>query len=104
MRLLRDNILVRPLAKAQIGKIIMPDVVEDDWRRGEVLAVGPGLWDSGKRVPLDVEVGDIIIFMPMPGGGKFPSVTVDGEDLIIFNDRFVHGIEDGAMKETEDEN
>ena len=94
MRLLRDNILVRPLAKAQIGKIIMPSIVEDDWRRGEVLVVGPGSWEDGKRVPLDVKVGDIIVYAPMPSGREFPKIKENGEDLLIFNDRFVIGIEE----------
>ena len=93
--MLRDNILVKQMTKKQLGSIIMPEnSIEDDWLRGKVIAVGPGLLEKGKRVPTDCQVDDVVVIPQMPGGGRHPCVNIDGEEHIIFNDKFVWAIED----------
>ncbi|RME30121.1 co-chaperone GroES [Candidatus Parcubacteria bacterium] len=81
---LADRVLVRPLSDEELGTtsavgIIIPETVSRDKAdRGEVLAVGPGKRDEdGERVPLDVKVGDRVIFQ---WGDK---VEWEGEDYYI---------------------
>ncbi|GIW68687.1 MAG: 10 kDa chaperonin [Candidatus Parcubacteria bacterium] len=81
---LADRVLVRPLSDEELGStsaagIIIPETVSRDKAdRGEVLAVGPGKRDEdGERVPLDVKVGDRVIFQ---WGDK---VEWEGEDYYI---------------------
>ncbi|HCC04896.1 TPA: co-chaperone GroES [Patescibacteria group bacterium] len=70
LRPLGDKVLIRPLSDDEIGTrspsgIIIPETVNRDKAdRGEVVAVGPGRWDEDgeKRIPLDVTVGEIVIF------------------------------------------
>jgi chaperonin GroES len=70
IRPLGDKVLIRPLSDDELGTtspsgIIIPETVDRDKAdRGEVVAVGPGRWDDKgeKRLPLGVEVGDIVIF------------------------------------------
>lgn len=62
------------------GGVFLPESAQEKPQEGEVVAVGPGkITESGKREPMDVKVGDTIIY-PKFGGNEF---KVDGEDLII---------------------
>ena len=70
LRPLGDKVLIRPLSDDELGTtspsgIIIPETVDREKNdRGEVVAVGPGRWDEDgeKRMPLDVKVGDKVIF------------------------------------------
>ncbi len=70
LRPLGDKVLIRPLSDDELGVtspsgIIIPETVDRDKAdRGEVIAVGPGRWDEDgeKRIPIDVKVGDKVIF------------------------------------------
>lgn len=70
LRPLGDKVLIRPLSDDELGSrspsgIIIPETVNRDKAdRGEVVAVGPGRWDEDgeKRIPLDVTVGENVIF------------------------------------------
>jgi co-chaperonin GroES (HSP10) len=80
------NIIVKRLTKDQLGKIVMPDVVEDDWLRGKVISVGP-------KVEEDINDGDIVIFPPAPPHlGDYPVIGDDG--YIIISENMVLAIED----------
>jgi len=62
---LDDRVLIEPMSKEEKTKsgIILPDTAEEKPEQGRVIAVGPGRIDSqGKRVPMTVEVGDIVLF------------------------------------------
>ncbi len=62
------------------GGVILPDVAKKNPQEGVVVAVGPGrLMESGKREPMEVKVGDTIIY-PQFGGQE---LKIDGEELII---------------------
>ena len=80
------NIIVKQLSKDQLGKIVMPDVVQDVWLRGKVIRVGP-------KVEEDINEGDIVIFPPAPPHlGDYPTVGNDG--YIIISENMILALED----------
>jgi chaperonin GroES len=92
-RPLGDRVLVRRVEEEQKtkGGIIIPDSAKE----GEVIAVGPGARDdSGKIQPLDVSVGDRILFGKWSG----TEVKLDGEDLLIMKESDILGVLDAAAQ------
>ena len=90
-RPLHDRVLVRRVKEEEKtkGGIIIPDTAKEKPQEGEVIAVGPGARDeSGKVQPLDVKVGDRILFGKWSG----TEVKVDGEDLLIMKESDILGI------------
>ena len=84
-RPLGDRVLVRRVEEEEKtkGGIIIPDTAKEKPQEGEVIAVGPGARDeSGKVQPLDVVVGDRILFGKWSG----TEVKLDGEDLMIMKE------------------
>ena len=92
MRVLRDNILVKKLEKEQLGKVIIPDSVEDDWSRGEVYGVGPGVYQNGKLIAPDLKVGDIVVFPSQQMGMSLPPVGDD--ELLIIPEKMILAVEE----------
>ncbi len=93
IRPLHDRILARRLEGEEktAGGIIIPDTAKEKPIQAEVLAVGPGARDdSGRIVPMEVRVGDIVMFTKWGG----TEVKVDGEDLIVLKESDVIGIVD----------
>ena len=85
---LEDRIVVRPLEAEQTtaSGIVIPDTAKEKPQEGEVLAVGPGrIDDHGNRVPIDVKVGDKVIFSKYGG----TEVKYSDEDLLILSARDV---------------
>lgn len=85
VRPLGDRILVKRLEEEEVmkGGIIIPDTAKEKPQRGEVIAVGLGRLDEeGKRVPLDVKVGDSILFGKYAGN----EVTFDDEEYLIMRE------------------
>jgi len=75
------------------GGIIIPDTAKEKPQEGEVIAAGPGGRDeSGKLVPLDVKVGDRILFGKWSG----TEIKLEGEDLLIMKESDVMGVIEGA--------
>jgi len=71
------------------GSIIIPDTAKEKPQEAKVLAVGPGrVTDDGKLQPLDIKVGDTVVF------GKYSGteVKVEGEDLLIIREDDVLGV------------
>lgn len=82
---LADRVLVRPLAAEEVraSGIVIPDSAKKKSKEGEVLAVGPGKFDeSGKRVPMEIKVGDVVLF-PDWGGNDY---ELNDEELKIFSE------------------
>jgi chaperonin GroES len=82
---LGDRLVVKPIAKEEVTKsgIVLPDTAKEKPQEGEVLAVGPGrLTDDGQRIPMDVKVGDIIIYAKYGGS----EIKIDNEELIILRE------------------
>jgi len=93
MKMLRDTILVRKIAKEKTSKIVMPDTIQDDWWRGEVKEIGKGAYDNnGNRIKPEVKVGDIVVFLP-PKYETYPVVNVDGCECYILAERYIAAIE-----------
>lgn len=95
MKMLRDNLLVKELKKEQLGKVILPESVKDDWLRGKVIAVGPGnKGDDGKYIKPDVKKGDTVVFTPPSVyGGAYPVLNVGGEELLILPEKMIWAVE-----------
>jgi len=88
---LHDRIAIKPHTEEEktSGGIIIPDTAKEKPLRGEVVAVGSGVRDqSGKLVPLEVKVGDIVIYGKWGGS----EIKIDGNDLIIMKESDVIGI------------
>ncbi len=82
---LADRVLVRPIEKEEKTKsgIYLPDTAKEKPQEGEVLAVGPGkMSDEGKLIPLDLKVGDTVIYSKYGG----TEIKVDDEELIILRE------------------
>ncbi len=82
---LADRLLVKPIEREEVtkGGIVLPDTVKEKPQEGEVLAVGPGrLSEDGKRIPMDIKVGDIVIYARYGG----TEVKVDNEELMILRE------------------
>lgn len=75
MRVLRTNLLVKKLAREQSGAVLVPDSIQDDWVRGEVLSLGPD-------VKGDIKVGNIVIFPPFMYGREYPEIGEEGQWII----------------------
>jgi chaperonin GroES len=93
-RPLHDRVVVRRVQSEEktAGGIIIPDTAKEKPQEGEVIAAGPGARDeSGKLVPLDVKVGDRILFGKWSG----TEVKLDGEELLIMKESDIMGIVEG---------
>tara|TARA_R110002051_G_C8529919_1_gene469420 strand:- start:327 stop:602 length:276 start_codon:yes stop_codon:yes gene_type:complete len=90
MNPLRNNIIVKraELAKKSAGGIILTTESQDIPNEGEVLACGKGLYQDGTLLPMEVSVGDIILFPAFAG----VEVKSDGEAVIIMPDTDVLAI------------
>ena len=83
-RPLHDRVLVKRMEEAEQvrGGIIIPDSAKEKPQQGEILAVGPGRYEEGKRIPPDVKVGDRVLY------GKYSGteVTIEGEQTLILRE------------------
>ena len=81
---LADRVVVRSLEgnEQTRGGLFIPDTAKEKPQEGEILAVGPGRYDEGTRVPMEVKVGDKVLF------GKYSGteVVIDGESLLILRE------------------
>ena len=83
---LEDRILVRTLEAEQTtaSGLVIPDTAKEKPQEGEVLSVGPGrVDDNGKRIPLDINVGDIVIYSKYGG----TEVKHAGEEFLLLSAR-----------------
>jgi chaperonin GroES len=96
-RPLHDRVLVRRIEVEEKtpGGIIIPDTAKEKPVEGEVLAVGVGGRDeSGRIVPLDVKVGDRVLFGKWAGS----DVIIDGEDRLILKETDILGVIEGKTR------
>ena len=81
---LADRVVVKALEEAapMRGGLYIPDTAKEKPQEGEILAVGPGRFEKGKRIPMDVKVGDKVLY------GKYTGteVTIDGVQLLILRE------------------
>jgi len=80
-----DRLVVKQMQSEEKTKsgIYLPDTAKEKPQEGKVLAVGPGrVTDEGKRIPMDVEVGDIVVYAKYGGS----EIKIDDEELIIMRE------------------
>jgi chaperonin GroES len=90
---LGGRVLIEPLEQEEMtaGGIILPETAKEKPQEGKVLAIGPGERDDqGKRIALDVKVGDRVLFAKYSG----TEVKMDGKKLLILRESDVLGIID----------
>ena len=90
-RPLHDRVVVRRIEAQEKtkGGIIIPDTAQEKPMQGEVIATGPGArGDDGRLHPLDVKVGDKVLFGKWSG----TEVKIDGEELLIMKESDVMGV------------
>ena len=94
IRPLQDRVIVKRMEEetTSSGGIVLPDSATEKPIRGEVIAIGPGkILDSGKKQPLEVKVGDTVLF------GKYSGteVKLDDEELLVMREEAIMGIIEG---------
>ncbi len=88
---LNDRVIVEPIEKDNLsaGGIALPETAKEEPQQGIVIAVGPGLRDAeGKRLALDVSVGDEIVFSRYGGS----TLKHDGKTLLILREEEIFAI------------
>ncbi|HZQ99715.1 MAG TPA: co-chaperone GroES [Chloroflexota bacterium] len=88
---LGDRVVVEPVEEEQMttSGIYLPDTAKEKPQQGKIIAVGPGAQkDDGKRVPLEVKVGDTVLYAKYAG----TEVKQDGKDLLILSERDILAI------------
>jgi chaperonin GroES len=88
---LEDRVVVKPIEegtqKTPTG-IIIPDTAKEKPQEGEVVAIGPGRFEDGKRIPLDVKVGDRVLYSKYGG----TEVKVEGDEYLVLSARDLFAI------------
>ncbi|HEX9645036.1 MAG TPA: co-chaperone GroES [Acidimicrobiia bacterium] len=84
---LGDRIVVKPKEEEETtaSGLVIPDTAKEKPQLGEVLAVGPGEFKDGARVPMDVNVGDLVFYSKYGG----TEIKYEGEDYLILSSRDV---------------
>jgi chaperonin GroES len=87
---LEDRVVVQPLEAEQTtaSGLVIPDTAKEKPQEGVILAVGPGRFEEGKRIPLDVKVGDVVLYSKYGG----TEVKYSGEEYLVLSARDVLAI------------
>ena len=90
LRPLADRVVVQPSLGEETTKsgIVIPDTAKEKPQEGVVLAVGPGRFEDGQRLPLDVSVGDTVLYSKYGG----TEVKYNGEEYLVLSARDVLAI------------
>jgi chaperonin GroES len=91
---LGDRVVIEPLEKDVEtfagGQLVLPDTAKEKPQQGKILAVGPGRLDEdGKRVPMDVGVGDVVVYAKY-SGTTFK--TEDGDEILFIKQSDILGV------------
>jgi chaperonin GroES len=84
---LEDRIVVKPSEEEETtaSGLVIPDTAKERPQEGQVVAVGPGRFEDGARIPMDVKVGDKVIYSKYGG----TEVKIDGTEYLILSARDV---------------
>lgn len=87
LRPLHDRVVIKPIDREETfagGQLVLPETAKEKPQQGEILAVGPGRFDEDgkRRMPLDVKVGDQVLFAKYAG----TEVKIDGEKVLILKE------------------
>jgi len=89
---LADRVVVKAIEMEEKTKsgIVLPDTAKEKPQEGEIMAVGPGRYEEGKLVPMNVKKGDRVLFAKYAG----TEVKLDGEEYLIMRESDILGIVD----------
>ena len=85
---LGDRVVVKPQDESEArtaSGLVIPDTAKEKPQQGDVIAVGPGEFQDGERIPMDIEVGDTIVYSKYGG----TEVKLESEDYLILSARDV---------------
>ena len=85
---LADRLVIRAVSQEEVlpSGIVVPDTAKEKPQQGEVIAAGPGrVDDDGKRIPMEVAVGDRVLYAKYSG----QEIKIDNEELIVLSERDV---------------
>jgi chaperonin GroES len=87
---LEDRVVVKPGEEEEttVSGIVIPDTAKEKPQEGEVVAVGPGRFEDGNRVPMDVKAGDRVLYSKYGG----TEVKVEGEEYLVLSARDILAI------------
>ena len=91
LRPLGDRVVIQPTPREEMTKsgIVLPDTAKEKPQEGSIIAAGPGrLNDEGKREPMDVKVGDKVLYAKYAG----TEFKIDGEELLIISQKDILAI------------
>ena len=91
---LGDRVVVKPLGREEMTKsgIVLPDTAKEKPQRGTIIAAGEGRRDDdGDRIPLDVEVGDQVLFAKYAG----TEFKLEDDDLLILSEKDILAVVEG---------
>jgi chaperonin GroES len=91
LRPLGDRVVIQPTPREEMTKsgIVLPDTAKEKPQEGKILAAGPGrLTDEGKREPMDVKEGDVVLYAKYAG----TEFKVEGEELLIVSQKDILAI------------
>ena len=94
LRPLGDRVVIKPTPREEMTKsgIVLPDTAKEKPQEGEIIAAGPGkINDDGKREPMDVKVGDKVLYAKYAG----TEFKVDDEELLIVSQKDILAIVEG---------
>ena len=85
LRPLGDRVVVKPLPREEVTRsgIVLPDTAKEKPQEGEILAVGPGKLDDGERQPMDVKVGDRVLYAKYAG----TEFKLEDDELLILSEK-----------------
>ncbi len=88
LRPLGDRLVIKPVVQEEVlaSGIVIPDTAKEKPQQGEILATGPGrLDDDGKRIPMEVKVGDRVLYAKYSG----QEIKIDQEEYIVLSEKDV---------------
>jgi chaperonin GroES len=94
LRPLGDRVVIKPIAREDMTKsgIVLPDTAKEKPQEGIILSAGPGKIDeNGKREPMDVKVGDKVLYAKYAG----TEFKIEGDDLLIVSQKDILAIVEG---------
>ena len=85
LRPLGDRVVVKSLPREEVTRsgIVLPDTAKEKPQEGEIIAVGPGKMDDGERQPMDVKVGDKVLYAKYAG----TEFKLEDQELLILSEK-----------------
>lgn len=87
LRPLADRVVVKPIQAEEKtkGGLVLPDTAKEKPQEGEIIAVGPGKFENGAKVPMELKVGDRVLYSKYSGS----EIKIEGEEYLIVREQDV---------------